>query len=221
MFKEIPIEQFESRTSTTLHLNTKAEIVVSPRHLVPGSVTAIQVMSRDYLDQLIRNVTLEGDEAKRPYKEADIRLVRMDPSDLMLGQTFVERGKYQAILEEFRQLFGEHFCVTRGIAKLSPLIVFGKTADRRNAIAHYVPPIVEATNGTQFLLDGVHRNFLAMGIGTTIESVLIKGVETPLPCTPQEWSAVQVVNKKPPRERRFWNLESSLFRNLKYTGIDG
>lgn len=221
MFQRISIEDFEKRTGVVPHFAAKANKIVSLRDLHPQKVRAVQVMSRTYLESLLRNIPLEGDAASKPYADCDIALVRMDPHDLMIGQTFVERGKYQSLLEDFGALLDDKFCVTRGTAKCNALVVFGQTHDGEDAVAHYVPPIIEATNGTQFLVDGIHRNFLVMRVGTTIESILLKNVKVPLPCEARSWTTIRVVNAKPEREQRFHGLKPELFRNLKYAGIDG
>lgn len=221
MFQRISGEEFEKRIGVMPNFIAKAKIIVSLRDLDPARLCAVQVMSRAYLENLIRNIPLEGDESVKPYAQAEIVLVRMDPHDLVIGQTFVERGKYQSLLEDFSAILDGKFCVTRGTAKCNALIIFGQTYDGCDAVAHYLPPLIEATNGTQFLVDGVHRNFLVMRVGTTIESIVLKNVTVPLPCETQPWSAITVVNTKPPRERRFFELKPQLFRNLKYAGIDG
>lgn len=221
MFESISVETFTRRTGITPNFSMRASKIVSMRDLAHGSITGVQVMPKDYLRKLLHSVTLEGDTNHRPYKDCDIKLVRIDPNDLAVGQTFVQRSKYQDFLEEFSSILDESFCVTRGAAKCNALIVFGRTQSGEDVVAHYLPPIIEATNGTQFLLDGIHRNFLVKQIGTTIESIIVKGVSAPLPCTAKNWSDIHIVNEKPPRDQRFHNLQPSLFRNLKWIGVDG
>ncbi len=221
MFKPISLEEFIKRTGTEPHFTVTAQKIVSLRDIQPNTITAVQVMPRRYLEGMIRNIVLEGNEQYKPYQNCEISLVRMDPHDLQIGQTFVERKKYQSLLENFGTLLDDKFCVTRGTAKCNALIVFGKIKDGTDAIAHYVPPIIEVSNGIQFLLDGIHRNFLVMRIGTTIESILLKGVSLPLPCEARSWQTIRVVDEKPPRNERFYNLKPELFRNLKHAGIDG
>lgn len=221
MFQKISIDDFEKRTGLVPQFAVKASRIVSLRDLNPHKVLAVQVMSRIYLEGLLRNIPLEGDANCKPYADCEITLVRMDPYDLVIGQTFVERGKYQSLLEDFGALLDGKFCVTRGTAKCNALTVFGQTYDGEDAVAHYLPPIIEATNGIQFLVDGIHRNFLVMRVGTTIESILLKNVKVPLPCEARSWLTINIVNAKPEREQRFYGLKPGLFRNLKYAGIDG
>jgi hypothetical protein len=178
-------------------------------------------MRRSYLKRLLQSVTLEGDHQQRPYEHCEIELASIDPKHLAIGQTFVQRGKYQALIESFGSELEEDFCVSRGTAKCNALIMFGRTLDGEDAIAHYLPPIIEVSGDSHFLLDGIHRNFLVMRVGTTIESVLVKGVTVPPPCDAKTWSDVKVVDEKPPRAERFYNLHPPLFRNLKWIGVDG
>ncbi|MEK7464377.1 MAG: hypothetical protein AAB617_01215 [Patescibacteria group bacterium] len=221
MFESIPLDEFVGRTGAQPRFASTAQKIVSLRDIRPGTITTVQVMPRRYLESMIRSITLEGDENRRPYANCEIKLARKDPYELEIGQTFVERMKYQSLLETFEVLFDEDFCVTRGVAKCNALIIFGKTQDGEDAIAHYIPPIIESSNNVQFLLDGIHRNFLVMRIGTTIESIVLKGVDTPLPCETRNWSTIRVVDEKPLKHERFYDLKPELFRNLKRSGIDG
>lgn len=189
--------------------------IVSLREI---QVEDLRVMPMSYLCQLLESVTLNGSD-HRPYKGCTINTGRLDPTRLKVAQTFVERPKYQSMLESFSTLFKE-FCVTKGVAKCTALIACGRTAEGTKAVAHYLPPIVEKHEG-EYLLDGVHRNFLVMAIGTTLESIFIEGVRSEYPCQPQSWDKVSVVEQKPPKEERYFNLRPNLFRNLEGVGIDG
>jgi len=179
-------------------------------------------MPLDYLKQLLASVYLEGSPMERPYEKCTITTSRMDPINVAIGQTFIERPKYQAFLENFQESFLD-FCVTKGIAKCTALIALGETEDGLLAVAHYLPPIIEknSVNHELCLLDGMHRNFLVKTVGTTLESIIIEGVQTEFPCELHTWESVSVVQEKPPREKRFFNLKSHLFRDLKAIGIDG
>lgn len=221
MFVKIELDEFRKRVGMQPGFTARVDKIVSLRDLDPQHVFAVQVMSLAYLGNLIRNIPLEGDEKCKPYANCDISLVRIDPHDLVIGQTFVERKKYQSLLEDFGKLLDGRFCVTRGTAKCNALIVFGKTFEGEDAAAHYLPPLIEATNGTQFLVDGIHRNFIVMSVGTTIESVLLRNVKIPLPCETRAWSSIVIVDEKPPRHERFHELKPELFRDLKFSGIDG
>lgn len=222
MFQSISVEELASRVgSLPFNVQRKADMVVSLRDIDPARIRAIEIMPREYLERLLRRVTLEGNPSIRPYADCEIVTMKVDPHDLMIGQTFIQRGKYRQILEGFNGFLDESFCVTRGIANRSPFIVFGDTKEGTSAVAHYLPPIIEEGEHGRLLLDGIHRNFLVMRVGTTTESILIKGVKEKFPCDPMPWSKIVPVEEKPPREERYFNLRPELFRDLKYTGIDG
>jgi len=222
MFAHIAINDFESRTG--ISLNDLSPVwrpdakIVSLRDI--ADITGVQAMPIDYLERLLASVGLEGDPSARPYRDCCVKLLRLDPENLRVGQTFVERGKYRALLESFPNFFGD-FCLTRGIAKITANIVSGRLADGTFGLAHYLPPIVEEHGGEYCLLDGTHRNYLIRAAGTTIESIVIRDVRAPFPCQPQKWSSVRPVEAKPPREERYIGLDRSLFRDVKSIGIDG
>ena len=217
----ICIEAFQGRTGIVHHFTMRATKVVSLRDLFHGSITSVQAMPRAYLDKLLRNVTLEGDKDCRPYKDCEIELARISPSDLVVGQTFVLRSKYQAFLEDSDDPLVTDFCIPRSIADRTALIVFGRTCNGEEVLAHYVPPIVEATNGNLLLLDGIHRNYSALQAGMAIESVVLKGVIEPLPFGTRCWSTIEEVDEKPPPAGRFHDLRREQFRDLKWVGING
>lgn len=222
MFEVISLETFEGRTgiqqSDLGTLWGKARVITSLREIV--QILSIQVMPTDYLERLVFNTTLEGNVDVKPYQGCAIQTARIDPHNLWVGQTFVERPKYQRLLENMGGVF-DGFCVNHGFAKCTSLIVLGKTEDGSLVLAHYIPPLVEEHPDGLYLLDGTHRNFLIKAIGTTIETIIIKGVRTRFPCRPQNWSSVSVVDQKPPREERFRDFRPEYFRNLKWVGIDG
>ncbi len=223
MFVPIPLNDFESRTGLRLRDLCPAwqpddTKVVSLRDIVV--VNSVQAMPVDYLSRLLDGVSLEGDPLARPFRGCRVDLLRLDPEILRVSQTFIERDKYRALVENFPNFFGD-FCLTRGIAKMTAIIVTGVLADGSMGVAHYLPPVVEEHGGELFLLDGTHRNYLIRAAGTTIESVVIRGVKAEFPCRPHWWAGVQPVDAKPPRDQRFHGLVKELFRDLKNIGIDG
>lgn len=222
MFTAISLGDFQKRTGTKpSNLNSgweQAETVVSLRDLT--RIVNIQIMSVAYLEGLVWNTVLEGNNEIRPYEGCRVERARMDPSNLLVGQTFVERPKYQRLVEDLASVF-DAFCTNKGFAKCTSLIVLGTTRDEKMAVSHYIPPIVEEQNGGLYLLDGMHRNFLTRAIGTTIETIIIKRVRSPFPCQVRDWGLVKVVEQKPPRPERFFDLKPELFRDLKWVGIDG
>lgn len=221
MFTPIPIATFEQRLGVSKNeiIKTPKDItyVVSLRQLV--TIDQIQVMPSAYLERILQKVVLQG--TRTPvYDNCTITTCRMDPHNLLIGQTFIQRDKYQDFLENFSEIFSE-FCITRGVAKCTALIALGKTQERASAMAHYLPPIVEENQGKLCLLDGIHRNFLVKMVGTTLETIIIKNVTHNFPCDLHDWKSIQVVDKKPPKEKRYFNLREELFRDLKIIGIDG
>lgn len=209
---------FQERTGLALPtISSEISLIVPLRDIV--EITNLQIMPAPYLEKLLRSITLEGDSTINPYKNSEIKRARIDPSILHVGQTFVERGKYQRLIETLSSLFGD-FCVNRGFAKCTALIISGKIFNGTEAVAHYLPPIIEMHNGNHCLIDGVHRNYVTMSIGTTIESIIISGTLPP-PCDFSPWDKINIVEEKPPRELRFRNLLTYNFRNLAWSGIDG
>ncbi|MBP7831498.1 MAG: hypothetical protein KA028_00560 [Candidatus Pacebacteria bacterium] len=211
-------DEFESRTGLKMPISAfEVDRIVPLRDIV--TVVELKIMPEPYLEGLLRNVTLEGDASIQPYKDAKIQHYRLDPTNLNVAQTFVERQKYQRLIEVVSDLFNG-FHINRGFAKCTALIVIGKTACGNLAVAHYLPPLVEMHTGQSCLIDGTHRNYLTASIGTTIESIILSNVYEP-PCQFGCWKDVKIVSEKPPRNERYVNLNVGLFRNLGHCGIDG
>ena len=222
MFEAIPLETFQDRTGlgrSNLCLPWhEAGTVVSLRDIV--EVLTVQFMPDYYLQQLLHSVTLEGDPSIHPYANCTVKTFTFEPDLVQVAQTFVERKKYQKILEGFSGVFSNIQSIN-GIAKLPAVVVLGITQQGTRAVAHYIPPIVEFNHVGRNLVDGTHRNFIIRQVGTLISGIMVEGVETPFPCQTLGWNDVQVVDEKPPREQRFIGLRPDLFRDLKYIGIDG
>lgn len=221
-FNPIDIAEFNRRMGIcaydALHGKGAVASVIALRDI--AAVESVQAMTYDYLTRLLSNVTLAGDQSVRPYAGCDVQLLRVDPDGLLLPQTFVERPKYRRIVENISDKL-EDFCQTRGIAKRTASVIIGRDADGHRCLAHYLPPLIEENGRGLQLLDGTHRCFLARAVGTTIESIVIRGVQAPFPCTPQRWHDLQKVDQKPPLEQRYPGLNPGLFRDVKCIGIDG
>ncbi|MEA3249531.1 MAG: hypothetical protein U9Q03_04195 [Patescibacteria group bacterium] len=222
MFNPIELREFEKRTGNRRldyhNLWDSADRIVSLRDITDTYVVADMPLS--YLGRILKNVTLVGNPRVYPYEDKDIQTLRVDPGGVRIGQTFLERRKILALMEEFPNVF-EEFTTTRGIAKLNAKIVLGRTADDSIAIAHYLPPIVEQHGCRMILLDGIHRFFLMLRSGTTIETVVVYGIERPFPASVQKWDSIRMVETKPPKDERFFDLKPGLFRDLKSVGVDG
>lgn len=221
MLAHIALDEFERRvgirTSDFSRSWRHITKVVSLREI--GTVLAVESMRFDYLRELMVHVRLAGNDRSYPYSHASISTGCIDPHTLKIGQTFVEQKKLLGLLGCFHKTF-ERFCVAKGLARLGPMNVFGVTRDGAHCLAHYVPPITEL-NGSLVLLDGVHRSYLALNVGSVFESVLVEHPQAPFPCTPCSWDSVEVVQEKPAKEKRFHNLNPAQFRDLTYVGIDG
>ncbi|MFH1047415.1 MAG: hypothetical protein V1738_03875 [Patescibacteria group bacterium] len=222
MFNPLQLDEFTERTGIARDDLTgiwnRAERIVSLRDLT--QVLNVQAMPKTYLQRLLNSITLAGDPSLHPYAGCRIQTLRLDPRSLLVGQTFIERPKYNSLIERFPDLFA-NFCLTKGFAKLTAQIVLGRLANGETAIAHYLPPIVEQHDARTLLMDGMHRNFILLAAGTTVEAIKIHDVLIPFPCRPQRWDAVCAVDRKPPKEERFFDLEPDLFRDIKSVGIDG
>ena len=217
----LPIALFEARTgipAEAVAAGTGAASIVSMRSV--ATIVSVQIMTRTYLEQLIRSVPLVGDRSVLPYKDCRIDRYRHDPRMSKVGQTFIERRKINALHESFNDAFDGHD-VPSGISKKGAYIVRGLDASGAPVVAHYLPPIIEQIGNRHAVLDGIHRFSYVRGAGTTIEIIKISDPAADFPCDLHTWKRIQVVDAKPPKEQRFFNLRPGLFRDLKYVGIDG
>ncbi len=220
----IPFQEFLKRTgfspdSFGFRNCEGISYIVAPTDL--KRILMVNVMPLNYLHGLLSKIGTLGDPDNKVYAQAKIEMACIDPNSLSLGQKFVYRKNYTAILENFRNLFTE-FTAPRGISKLTPYLIVGKNINDHIVLAHYLPPMVEIHGNNSVLLDGVHRNFIAKQSGNNPETIIIRGVKVPFPCTPKPWSEIKVVDKKPENlEDRYFDLKKELFRDLKAIGIDG
>lgn len=218
--ERISVQSFHMRTGIGW-FHPEIRYVISLRDMDPNSISGVRVMKLETLSRLLEGVVLERNVQVRPYAKCPFRILQLDPEDLLVGQTFVQRKKYQFLLEKFSGLFGTDFCTDKTLSQCGPLIVFGPDAQGTPCVAFYLPPIVEETDGKRFLIDGVHRNFIVRAVGGSIKAIVIRDVATPLPCDPIPWGRIKIVREKPVRHERFRNLRSEFFRNTKFAGIDG
>jgi hypothetical protein len=220
----IPFDEFSKRTGFTseqIGFNKWTEIaqIVAPTDL--NKIISVQAMPMVYLKQILSKIGTLGEPENKVYAEAKITLSCIDPNLLLLGQKFIYRKNYTAILENFRNLFTD-FAVLRGISKLTAYIIVGQDRSENLVLAQYLPPIIEVHNNKLILLDGVHRNFIAKQSGTNTECIIIEGIKTPFPCAVRPWEEIKIVDEKPENmEERYFDLKKELFRDLKSIGIDG
>jgi hypothetical protein len=195
-----------------------AERIVSLREV--DEVVTISDMPKSYLASLVDAIPLVGDSQTFPYRNCKkLDLEKVDPQHVRVGQTFVQQDKCLGILGSFSKVFWGS-AGTRGFAKQTAKIILGKVKGDF-VVAHYLPPFIEEHGNEKVLLDGIHRQFICKGVGTTIESIVFRNMETRFPCDWQHWKNIKLVNAKPPKEERFLNLRPELFRDLKAIGIDG
>lgn len=220
-FRPISVADFQKRTGIDLKSTRGCEEVqwiVSPRDI--QNVSNIIVMPDIYRDKLLASIGIVYNQNLKVYKDCKVHFRMTDSSSLVLGQKFVYRKNYNSIVENLRDLF-KGFGVARGYTRLFAGLILG-TLNGQQVLGHFLPPIIEIHGATLILMDGVHRSYLARQAGSSIECLMIEGVETSFPCKPHPWSDVKVVGKKPPKaEDRYWDLDSNLFRDLKFIGIDG
>jgi hypothetical protein len=111
------------------------------------------------------------------------------------------------------------FC--KGISQLPPLKLYGFNKNREKVIALFIPPIVEHHNEKGVLIDGMHRSYICNCSGSSINGLHIYQIDAPLPFTPLDWKNINLVDTKPPKEKRYDNLKIQFFRDLSAVGIDG
>lgn len=222
MFENIPLEVFQERTGIgrqELYASWDgANTIVSLRDMV--DVVDVRLMSNSYINRLLCNVILSGDSKTKPYVGCKISPFAFDAGMLRISQTFVEKVKYQAIVEGFGGVFA-HFSSFKGISKLPAVIVLGKIEDGSMAVAHYLPPIIEVFDNRFNLVDGTHRSYIVQSVGAYINGIIVEDVKVPFPCRTLDWFDVKLVNEKPLPEDRHVDLRKDLFRDLKFIGIDG
>ena len=197
----------------------KIKQIVAPVDI--KKIFAVNVMPLVYLKKLLWHVGLLGNSEIKAYEDTEIILSCVDPNLVLLGQKFVYREKYTAILENFGNLFKD-FAISQGISKLTPFLITGLDFDGNYVLAHYLPPIIEVHDTKLILLDGVHRCFIVKQSGGSLEAIIIKNVKIPFPCIPKPWEKIKVIEKRPENiDERYFDLKIDLFRDLKGIGIDG
>jgi len=179
-------------------------------------LTEEKIRSDDYLRWSLN-------KKDKPFKTSKIDLIKIYPSQLKIGQKFVYRENYQKLLEEMPKIFDE-FLVCSGICDLGAFMIFGLDANKNNCLAYYLPPIIEKHEKELIIMDGIHRSFINKQMGHTLNAILINNVNVPFPCSFRSWDEIQIIplkNKPEDIQKRYFDLNSDLFRDLKYLGIDG
>jgi len=194
-------------------LKVDGEYIIALKDL--KEIKKIEVMKESFLERILRNVRLK--DGRYAYRNAEIMNVRISPSKLYVGQTFLQKDKIIRILS-LPRFFKQYGLEILGVSKVPPLIVYGKEGE----VSFYVPPIAEIKEreGIMVIIDGIHRSYVCMGAGTTCHYILIKS-SVELPFTPERWEKIRIVEEKPLLKERYFNFEEDFFRVLKEVGIDG
>lgn len=212
---ELDIGLLEQRTGLDFS-KYPAKKIVCLRQMEKTS--CVEAMPKGTLDTLLRNVRLNGNTETKPYQDANIKVFRIDPAGLYIGQTFVQEEKLLGFMSDFPRILN-NFC-SAGISKLYPFIAYGESKGKP-AISFYIPPIAESYNGNYVILDGIHRSYLTKQAGTTMTYVVIEMKGNELPFIPGRWEDITLVKDKPEIEKRYFGLKKELFRRLDHVGIDG
>jgi hypothetical protein len=216
-------DEFQNRTEIPTSLLCPmwqdANRVISMRDLT--NIIAVSDMPKKYLRALIDSIPLVGDPNIFPYRDKKIDLVRCDTQHIRIGQTFVQNDKCLNLLNSFSRLFWD-FAGVRGFAKQTCKVILGQDKSGEHVIAHYLCSIIEHYAQDLALLDGVHRQYIAKGVGTNIETLFIRNVEVAFPARLHHWREIRQVDTKPvDKNDRYFDLRPELFRDLKAIGIDG
>lgn len=186
------------------------------------TIRSLIPISSDLLLYLLRRIkTLDN---RKPFEKVKMRMIKLDPHHLKIGQKFVYRENYQKLLEEVPDIFSRFLVTTGGLSDLGAYFVFGVNGDNTYSLACYIPPIVERHGSDLVIMDGIHRNFIAKQIGVSLNAILVENVSLPFPCAAKEWSEIRVISlEEKPKDinERYFSLKKGLFRDLKYLGIDG
>ena len=163
-------------------------------------------------------------DKRMPFTGINLKMVRIDPHHVKIGQKFVYREKYQNLMENIPNLFNQFLVSPGGLSGLGAFFVFGYNGNGAYSLACYLPPIIEKHGSDLLVMDGIHRNYIAKQAGLALNAILVENVNLPFPCSSRDWSDVEIIpNHEKPKELRdrYFDLEEGLFRDLKYLGIDG
>lgn len=218
----IPVEQLEDVVRAKLNgASPEYDFVIPLRNIV--KVEEIQLFRTNVVDRLIRHIPLRGpleSQVKYPYKDSEIKIYGREPKGFYLGQRFVLTRKVLGIMQGLNLGIFKDF-ETRGVSKMPPVRVYGYDSGGKRVVGLYIPPIIELHDNYAILIDGIHRSYVCMAAGTTINAVHISHVAAPLPFRRTSWEHAPLVEKKPDIEHRYFDLRKDLFRDLRRVGIDG
>lgn len=194
-------------------------------HIIPlrgmKNVSSIQPISWDLAVHLISRLkTMNG---HMPFVRGSIKLAKFDPKTLKVGQKYAYRENLTGVLEGLPRYF-ENFLIPSGICELGAWFIFGEDWQGEPSLSCYLPPIIERHGKHFVIMDGIHRNYIAMQFGVSLNAILVENICIPFPCGLRNWSELKVIplSEKPANiDERYFDLTKELFRDLKYLGIDG
>ena len=187
-----------------------------------AEVHSLIPMRLEMLQYLVKRIKTLGNQP--PFENSAVKMIKLDPRQLKVGQRYVYRETYQGLLEGIPDIFNKFLVNNGGLSDLGPYFVFGTNGDGQYAMACYLPPLVEKHGLDLVIMDGIHRNYIVRQTGATLNAILIDAVSAPFPCAVEEWSETTIIPLKDKPERledRYFELHKELFRDLKHLGIDG
>lgn len=225
---EIGKEEFLKRIDLTGNLFGEQLHLPDPEkfsHIIPlramRNVSAIHPLSWDIAVHLISRIrTMNG---HLPFIRGSIKLAKFDPKNLKVGQKYAYRENLTDVLEGLPAFF-RNYMIPSGICELGAWFIFGEDMKGVPSLSCYLPPIVERNGEHLVIMDGIHRNYIAMQFGVAINAILVENVYIPFPCGMRNWNELSVIplaDKPADINERYFDLTKELFRDLKYLGIDG
>jgi hypothetical protein len=166
------------------------------------------------LETRIRETPLLNDRNVFPYQEAQISLEKIVPREIRITSFYVLEKNLtfiQILRQKILQQGYDILQLTRG------LIIQINEGDPREI----VPPVVEVENGIPFILDGLHRAYVADAIGLPLNVMMVKNASVEAYALPNEWSEIiirQEVPKDSSEKKRYREDYRNLYRNLPGTG---
>lgn len=212
------IQEIEAKVGLRINGSLEGYQRVIPMRAIKD-IRNITFFEKETLEALIRNIPLRGDPLNYPYKNARIEVFGREPKGCDIGQTFILKSKLISLLWDVEKTFSKF--IVKGLSKMPPAKIYGLDAEGNPAMAFYIPPIIEIHRNKAVILDGIHRNCVCKGAGTTMNTVHISEIDIPLPFDILNWKDAQLMDEKPPIEERYINLKKEYFRDLNAIGIDG
>jgi hypothetical protein len=165
------------------------------------------------LETRVREVTLLNDQTVYPYQSAQISLRLITPRDVKVTSYYVLEKNLLFIRNLHRKLLQQGYDI---LQLTQGLIIQINKEDPREI----VPPVVEVENNVPFILDGLHRAFVADAIKSPLHVIQIKDVSVDAYALPNVWSEIQIrqcVPDNPFEKKRYREGYRDLYRNLPGT----